>query len=70
MGEARMNSEEHDKHLLRTDRILTTAYRFANGNVMAFDQFGQQMPEYQGHDAVELITKDYPHVIIQRGVWR
>jgi hypothetical protein len=64
-----MTSDEHDEHLKRTDRVLTTAYRFANGNVMAFDQFGQQMPEYQGRDAATCIYRDYPNMTIQFGVW-
>lgn len=65
-----MTNEEHDEHLKRTDRILTTAYEFTNGNVMAFDQFGQQMPEYQGRDAKQLIRKDYPNIVIEYGSWR
>lgn len=65
-----MTNEEHEEHLKRTDRVLTTAYRFPNGNVMAFDQFGQQMPEYQGADAAVLIARDYPLITIQHGVWR
>ena len=46
--------------------ILTKAYQFANGMVMAFDQNGQQMPEYQGSlDEVQAkILADYPAVKI------
>lgn len=29
---------------------ITNVYVFGNGMVMAFDQHGQQMPEYQGPD--------------------
>jgi hypothetical protein len=65
-----MTSDEHNEHLKRTDRVLTAAYRFANGNVMAFDQFGQQMPEYQGQDAMQLIAQDYPTITIEHGTWR
>lgn len=65
-----MTGEEHDEHLKRTDRVLTTAYHFTNGNTMAFDQFGQQMPEYQGRDATLRIKQDYPNIIIEYGQFR
>ncbi len=29
---------------------IKNVYVFGNGMVMVFDQFGQQMPEYQGRD--------------------
>jgi hypothetical protein len=28
--------------------VITDVYRFKNGNVLVFDQYGQQMPGYQG----------------------
>lgn len=65
-----MTSEEHDEHMKRTDRVLTTAYHFTNGNTMAFDQFGQQMPEYQGRDALKQIKLDYPNLTVEHGSWR
>ena len=65
-----MSSEEHDEHLKRTDRVLTNAYVFDNGNVMAFDQFGQQMPEYQTGNAIADISRDYPNIVVARAVWR
>lgn len=33
---------------------LTTAYLFQNGMVMAFNQFGRQMPEFQDRYSPEL----------------
>lgn len=32
-----------------TDRRITNVYNWANGMTMVFDQFGEQMPEFQGH---------------------
>jgi hypothetical protein len=29
--------------------IITKVFLFPNGMVMVFDQYGEQMPEYQGH---------------------
>lgn len=28
--------------------VITNVYTFANGQCMVFDQYGKQMPEYQG----------------------
>lgn len=48
--------------------FLVAAYRFDNGNVMAFDQHGHQMPYYQTHgNALDRITADYPGIGILRG---
>jgi hypothetical protein len=66
----REEREAHAEHVKRSDRVLTHAYRFPNNNVMAFDQFGQQMPEYQGDDAIEKIGRDFPDVRMQIGFWR
>jgi hypothetical protein len=41
--------------MIDPERVITNVYRFENGNVMCFDQFGQQMGEYQGDDAIEKI---------------
>lgn len=42
--------------------IIANVISFANGNVMVFDQNGQQMSEYQGcyADKKENILKDAP----------
>lgn len=44
---------------------ITHVYRWQNGMVMVFDQFGEQMPEYQGlyEDVVEKINAVYD------GIW-
>jgi hypothetical protein len=54
-----------------TEKKLTTCYRFPNGMVMAFDQNGEQMPEYQGRywDVCDKIRHDYPDMRIQMGAW-
>ncbi len=51
---------------------LTHAYKFQNGMVMAFDQNGEQMPEYQGRseDVEPKIRADFPHVTIEERMWR
>jgi hypothetical protein len=60
-----------DEHCTCGALKLVSAYRFANGNVMAFDQFGRQMPYYQAHEiAAERIRRDFPSIEIQNGVWR
>lgn len=33
-----------------SERFIKDVYKFVNGNVMVFDQWGQQMPEFQGND--------------------
>ena len=33
------------------ERKITNVYHWANGMTMVFDQFGEQMPEYQGPTA-------------------
>jgi hypothetical protein len=55
-----------------TDKVLTHCYSFANGMVMAFDQNGEQMPEYQGtfKDVYEKIKRDFPSVEITSAFWR
>ncbi len=35
---------------------ITNVYRWANGMVMVFDQFGHQMPDFQG-PAAEVLPK-------------
>ena len=51
---------------------LTNCYHFQNGMVMAFDQYGKQMPEYQGRyeEVIDKIRRDFPRVSIQGAVWR
>ena len=53
-------------------RILTHAYVFENGMVMAFDQNGDQMLDYQGRfeDVASLIKHDYPDINIEKRIWR
>jgi hypothetical protein len=55
-----------------TKKILRNCYRFQNGMVMAFDQNGEQVPEYQGpwHEVRNKLIRDYPNVVIQSAVWR
>ena len=46
------------------ERTLTNVYVFQNGMVMAFDQDGVQMPEFQGHlDEVRDKLEAAGHVI-------
>lgn len=48
--------------------VLKNAYRFSNGNIIAFDQFGKQMPYYQARDtAAERIAQDWPGIEIRPG---
>ena len=53
-------------------RLLTDAYIFGNGMVMAFDQYGQQLPKYQGYidEVRSLIETDFPDVKIQERTWQ
>lgn len=49
---------------------MAAAYRFSNGNVIAFDQFGHQMPYYQrgsGDEASARIKRDWPAIDIKSG---
>jgi hypothetical protein len=48
---------------------MAKAYVFQNGMVMAFDQFGQQMAEYQGRfeDVAAKIREDFPSILIRAG---
>lgn len=60
------------EHCICGALVLTKAYRFANGNIIAFDQCGQQMPYYQDAwsrdpDAAGRIRRDYPHIEIKVG---
>lgn len=50
---------------------LTTVFHLENGMIMAFDQFGAQMPEYQGRaeEALPKIRRDAPDLVVQRGAW-
>jgi len=43
-----MTEEEFEEHLKRTDRRIATVWVCDNGMVVVCDQFGQQMPDYQG----------------------
>jgi len=51
-------------------RRIKNAYLWQNGMVMTFDQFGEQMPEYQGtQDEVwyKVLQDAPPDAIIQGG---
>jgi hypothetical protein len=52
-------------------KVLTNCYCFQNGMVMAFDQNGEQMPDYQGRleEVQEKIRRDFPAVRIEGAVW-
>lgn len=52
-----MTDEEFEQHIQRTDRRITEVFYFPNGMVAVTDQFGQQMPEYQGRATPELVKK-------------
>lgn len=45
---------------------ITTVYHFGNGMVMVMDQFGEQMPEYQGRyeDVIDKLRAIYRGPII------
>lgn len=40
--------DEAERTLSKMPPKITTVYSFTNGMTMVFDQFGKQMPEYQG----------------------
>jgi hypothetical protein len=48
---------------------MAKAYVFGNGMVIAFDQYGEQMPDYQGRfeDVAEKIIADFPSIQIRAG---
>lgn len=52
-----------------TKPVLTKCYTFPNGMVIAFDQHGQQMPDYQGTfaEVAGKILRDFPNVRIRQG---
>lgn len=52
--------------------VMKKCYVFDNQMVMAFDQFGQQMPDYQGLicDVQDKIRRDYPEMQIKHGAMR
>jgi hypothetical protein len=47
--------------------IVTNAYLFGNGMVMAFDGGGKQVPEYQGtkEEVVPKLRRDFPRLVIK-----
>ncbi len=47
--------------------VMAKAYYFTNHMVIAFDQNGQQMPEYQGPilEVFPKIFADYPNIPIE-----
>lgn len=47
---------------------MAKAYRFSHGGVIAFDQFGHQMPYYQDWDeGASRIAQDYPNIQVRPG---
>lgn len=49
-----------------TDRIAVNVYPFTNnGMVIVFDQFGEQMPAYQGvvEEYGQAIRRDFPNAV-------
>ena len=48
--------------------MVTKIHHFRNGMVMAFDEYGKQVPEYQGkaEDVLDKLRRDYPDVSIRR----
>lgn len=53
------------------DRHIEKVIIWQNGLVMVFDQFGEQMPEYQGEEetVIPKIRAVYSGVI-HKGIWR
>ena len=48
--------------------VMAKAYQFDHGGIIAFDQFGKQMPYYQDWNlARKRISQDFPHIHINRG---
>jgi hypothetical protein len=52
------SSEEDEVKRATTPRVLTRVMCWENGMVMAFDQFGEQMSEFQGRKA-DVMDKIY-----------
>lgn len=42
-----------------------------NGMLMVFDQFGQQVPDYQGmaNEKLQKLKSDWPECPVEYGVW-
>jgi hypothetical protein len=53
------------------ERKITDVYIWQNGMVMTFDQFGEQMPEYQGRreEVLDKIRAVYDGPIACNCVW-
>ncbi len=53
---------------------ISNVYRWQNGMVMVFDQYGNQMPKYQGKwsECSEAILRDKPDSVVvgEPQVWR
>lgn len=52
----RKSADEAERTLAKMPPKITTVYSFTNGMTMVFDQFGKQMPEYQGK-TVDVLPK-------------
>ena len=54
------------------ERRIENVVRWENGMVMVFDQYGQQMPDYQGkwEEMCEAIERDKPEAVTVQGPQR
>jgi hypothetical protein len=43
-----MSDAAFEEHCNRTDRVIRAVFVYPNGMCAVTDQFGQQMPEFQG----------------------
>ena len=50
-------------------RKAVKAYLWSNGKVTAFDADGRQVPEYQDIDALEMLSRDFPDLLIEKAAW-
>lgn len=54
LREVQLKGEEHDQYWYdlsveaSSDPVIHSVYSFPNGMTMVFDQYGKQMPEFQG----------------------
>ncbi len=55
-----------------SELIITNVYVFVNDQVMVFDQFGRQMPEYQGQkdDVLPKIKEVFKGHIEEDVMWK
>ena len=58
-----------DEEVAKVSKPVVKAYLWQNGNVMAFDADGRQVPAYQGDDALEKLRRDYPDLKVEGAIW-